>query len=221
MRSILSAVILACAAIPASATTIAWTDWVTEVAGKPTGVISAPGGTINVTFTGTTFFMQYGCGTAFWSPGTYNGAFNKPPACDMVALGTGGTRTISFDVPVKDPYIALMSWNGNTADFGTPIEIVANGTGFYGSGTPILNDAGTGFFGSGEVHGIIRLPGTFTSITFTHTTEFWHGFTVGVLDRAPPPGGVVPEPATWAMLIAGFGLVGATMRRRRRALARA
>lgn len=28
-------------------------------------------------------------------------------------------------------------------------------------------------------------------------------------------GGAVPEPATWAMLISGFGLVGATMRRRR------
>jgi hypothetical protein len=28
-------------------------------------------------------------------------------------------------------------------------------------------------------------------------------------------GGVVPEPATWAMMIAGFGLVGAAMRRRK------
>ena len=28
-------------------------------------------------------------------------------------------------------------------------------------------------------------------------------------------GGAVPEPASWAMLIAGFGLVGASMRRRR------
>jgi hypothetical protein len=27
--------------------------------------------------------------------------------------------------------------------------------------------------------------------------------------------GVVPEPASWAMLIAGFGLVGATQRRRK------
>ena len=33
-----------------------------------------------------------------------------------------------------------------------------------------------------------------------------------------PGGGEVPEPATWAMLIAGFGLVGAVARRRRGAL---
>jgi hypothetical protein len=32
----------------------------------------------------------------------------------------------------------------------------------------------------------------------------------------PPPGpGGVPEPATWAMLLGGFGLTGAAMRRRR------
>ena len=29
------------------------------------------------------------------------------------------------------------------------------------------------------------------------------------------PGSTVPEPASWAMLISGFGLIGATMRRRR------
>jgi hypothetical protein len=32
-------------------------------------------------------------------------------------------------------------------------------------------------------------------------------------------GGAVPEPASWAMLIAGFGLVGAASRRRRRSIA--
>ena len=34
-----------------------------------------------------------------------------------------------------------------------------------------------------------------------------------------PPGGAVPEPASWAMMILGFGLAGATIRSRRRALA--
>jgi len=33
------------------------------------------------------------------------------------------------------------------------------------------------------------------------------------------PNGVIPEPATWAMLIAGFGMVGTAMRRRRTAFA--
>ncbi len=39
------------------------------------------------------------------------------------------------------------------------------------------------------------------------------GFTAEV--STPVPGGV-PEPATWAMLILGFGLVGAAARRRDR-----
>lgn len=33
-----------------------------------------------------------------------------------------------------------------------------------------------------------------------------------------PPPGSVPEPASWLMLIAGFGLTGAAMRRRRHAV---
>ena len=32
---------------------------------------------------------------------------------------------------------------------------------------------------------------------------------------ADTPGGAVPEPAMWAMLVAGFGLVGGAVRRRR------
>ncbi|MFQ3596008.1 MAG: PEPxxWA-CTERM sorting domain-containing protein, partial [Sphingomonadaceae bacterium] len=32
----------------------------------------------------------------------------------------------------------------------------------------------------------------------------------------PIEGGVIPEPGTWAMLIAGFGFVGAAARRRRK-----
>jgi hypothetical protein len=37
----------------------------------------------------------------------------------------------------------------------------------------------------------------------------------------PDPRGAVPEPATWAMMIAGFGLAGASLRQRRRLTAKA
>lgn len=39
-------------------------------------------------------------------------------------------------------------------------------------------------------------------------------FTISTDPIAPPPG--VPEPATWALMITGFGLVGTTLRRRLR-----
>ena len=34
----------------------------------------------------------------------------------------------------------------------------------------------------------------------------------------PPPNNAVPEPATWAMMIGGFALAGATLRRRKAAV---
>jgi hypothetical protein len=58
--------------------------------------------------------------------------------------------------------------------------------------------------------------GAFGFYNYSQPGVVYAGLTTLVL---PPESGVVPEPESWAMLIAGFGLVGATMRRRRRALA--
>lgn len=44
------------------------------------------------------------------------------------------------------------------------------------------------------------------------------GASTGTVERL---GGAVPEPATWALMIGGFGLAGATLRRRRAAMAAA
>ena len=60
--------------------------------------------------------------------------------------------------------------------------------------------------GAGEVITGLRLRST--GIAF----EFDNFAATEVLNRG---GGAVPEPATWAMLLAGFGLVGVSARRRR------
>lgn len=199
----------------ATAATVFWTDWTGAGTGSVTGSLAVGSSTVGVGFSGSYAFAQTSGGTNYWIPSApYLSATvsNAPPDPDIIALSAAGTATITFSQAVTDPLIALVSWNGNTVDFGVPIEILSFGAGFWGSGTPILNTDGDGFFGSGEVHGVIRVPGTFTSLSFTHTSEFWHGLTVGVVALAEPIG--VPEPASLALL--GVGLAGLAAARRRR-----
>jgi hypothetical protein len=61
----------------------------------------------------------------------------------------------------------------------------------------------------------VAFSGTAFSIDFGGTAN-QSGFDNITFGSARP--GVIPEPATWAMLIAGFGLVGFAMRRRQRAV---
>jgi hypothetical protein len=126
-------------------------------------------------------------------------------------LNAAGGATITFSQPVQDPFLALVSWNGNTVEFGVPIQFLSFGAGYFGGGTPIINQAGTGFYGSGEVHGVMQLSGWYSSITFTHTSENWHGFTVGAL-----PSGVVPTPEPSILYLLGGGLLGLMASRRKR-----
>lgn len=63
-------------------------------------------------------------------------------------------------------------------------------------------------FGSTQGAGFGPLP---EGLTFTSAS----GHFLQPLDTGGGGGGVVPEPAAWALMIAGFGLVGAAARRRR------
>lgn len=53
-------------------------------------------------------------------------------------------------------------------------------------------------------NGLLRAAGTASAATLTLTVR-----------EVVPPGPTVPEPATWTMMIGGFGLVGGAMRRRK------
>jgi hypothetical protein len=197
----------------AMAAPVGWTDWTSATTNKVEGTMTFGSQTVDVEFSGIYSFAQTSGGTNYWNPSApYISAVvdNAPPASDIIALSTGGTAIIAFSQTLVDPLIALVSWNGNTVDFGVPIEIVSYGSGYWGNGTPILNGTGTGFFGSGEVHGVIRLPGAYDSITFTHTSENWHGLTVGAVDVA-----ATPLPASVWFLGSGFAaLVGLRSLRR-------
>lgn len=60
----------------------------------------------------------------------------------------------------------------------------------------------------------VKFEGTAYSIDFGGTAN-QSGFDNITFGSDRPGGGEVPEPATWAMMIMGFGLVGASVRRRR------
>src|SRR5690606_16575050 len=155
--------VLASAALlstPTLAANVSWTDWLTAPnTSSASGEITVGSESITVDYSGTGnhAFVQTGTGTNFWTGTAYTNGIvdNAPPAAELVALSQGGLVTITLSQPVQNPLIGLVSWNGNTVEFGVPIEIDSFGPGFWGNGTPLLNAAGTGFVGSGEVHGVI------------------------------------------------------------------
>lgn len=70
----------------------------------------------------------------------------------------------------------------------------------------------SGFFGIVNSSGAVRAQVNFVQGNGYAPTDDWQTAARGTFD--PGPGGV-PEPGTWALLIAGFGLAGSVLRRRR------
>lgn len=144
-------------------------------------------------------------------------------------LGAHVALTLKFDLAFID------SWDGNPTPgcCGPDILFVTiDGTSYQWSGN---NAQGTAVYGPGVVaaSGNFGYNGAWAdtivsySLLIPHTASSFAmdirfggaGFQGGIdeswgIDNFALAA-IVPEPATWAMLIAGFGMVGATMRRRR------
>ncbi len=124
------------------------------------------------------------------SNGTYcagcNGSFNL--FFDATTFGTAnGVQAVGFDAPFNQGFDALVTFGDNT----NQLFAIARGTNaFFGLSSDKLIKAIA--FGPGGQR--------------TQSVSF-------VLDNLTI-GNAVPEPATWAMMIVGFGLIGAAARRR-------
>lgn len=213
-RTALIAASLVAFAAPASAA-IVWTDWTAANSSGAQGTL----GSGSITIDGGLHNWQVSGGTDYWRSGgnpyaAYDAVSNLPDNNDFVApSGNGAVHVIKFSQTVIDPYIAVISlgqYSVNTTwTFDAPFTVVDNGAGAFGNG--VFSVSGN-TLAAGEAHGIIQFKGSFDQISFSsNNVEYWSGLTVGVEGFAS----AVPEPATWAMLITGFGLVGAAARRRR------
>lgn len=125
-----------------------------------------------------------------------------------------------------------------TINFATPVaslqdvEAQANASGSYTATLKAYNGAtllGTVSYDSYNSPGDPTVEGTIPHLDFfgnitsvqIFTTNDGLGFALGGtggVDNPPPPEGGVPEPGTWAMMLAGFGGVGGALRRRKSAL---
>jgi hypothetical protein len=230
MKTLLfSCILTLLAAFQASAVTVNWTDWTS--ASTSTSPNSASGNllfgsnNVSVSYTGQIFFAITDVGTNYWTepnvasrPYTSGEVTNAPPASDIIAMSLAATRTLTFSEAVTDLYFAYVSMNGNGFTFDRDFDLVSNGTGFFGTGPVQKVDNGNGTFSlnavSGEPHGIIKLRGSFTSVTWTSAAnETWYGFTVGAAARTADLPSDVPEPATFAL--AGLALAGVVLARKR------
>jgi len=141
-------------------------------------------------------------------PGTYAFSFDQGAYVDLgftdnVVVNGAGNDLVLFELGVPDTFNVTI--NGVTLTFPTV------GTGFNAGGFALnavaLNLDAFGL-GAGSTINSLRL-------SFVNNGTVASTSLVGALNSRDANGGV-PEPATWAMMITGFGLVGGVLRSRRR-----
>lgn len=127
------------------------------------------------------------------------GGRGMPSTVGPAGTGSPADPNVFFANPVTAPPV------GSTPGFVTP----STGPG----GIPLGSGPGSGTTpgGGGGIPGVSPLP----------LPELPNELTpVPPQTVTPPPLGAIPEPSSWAMMICGFGMIGAAMRSRKRALAR-
>ena len=137
-----------------------------------------------------------------------SGGWNNMQTSGDNLFGTlSGSMSMLFNVDVSNVVFDLI--NG-TGAFAFTVTALDGGGATLGTATPSLNDFGT----AGSVGQVTFNFGGIRSILISGNGDF----AIDTLSFDAGRG-AVPEPASWAMMIGGFALAGAAMRRRSTKLA--
>jgi hypothetical protein len=146
------------------------------------------------------------------------------------AFNAGDTVTLSFSISGNQRGGASDSFEARF-DFGSPVAFQSYG--YSVNGVPAIFGPASGVSAYLFSDGVIAPNEPFSDITMFFTAvgaeSLTFSFSTGSNDNVGPildnvsldiaaPGAAVPEPATWAMMIGGFALAGAAMRRRQTAV---
>ena len=154
---------------------------------------------------------------SFGSP--LNEVFFLNIGANSEVIGLGWDVLLFADSPswLSEPVVSFGS-SSNLAFVNLTVGVGDNfpGTQSYSSiGLIDLVDSGLSF--TVDADGLLRLEFWESFNDFPDDWDaIWESGTISIEYAPVGSGGLIPEPGTWAMLIAGLGLVGASMRRRRR-----
>jgi hypothetical protein len=235
LLTILAATV-AVAAAPANAATI-----LTSVAADGTNHLAVPGSTTNMTFdlddgtvaeatakglvatingpaasrtTVISGLSPYGATVFAPNPYDGNGYFGigvSPASLTLAGANGAMFSSISFFVGTLDSY--------NIVDL---LDTAGNVIGSY-NGVQMYDQNGalppTGNIASSAINRRITFTGTngttYGGIRFANSGKSNQAFEFDNVSFTAPVAAAVPEPATWAMMLIGFGAIGAAVRRRR------
>ena len=174
---------------------------------------------------GTSFIDGNQAGGSNLSLATFNGATGNTISFDASLTGEGtGYLAAVFGYGSGSNFFIKVQQNGGNAGFNT--------IGFYTGNNNSAQFGSLGYsFATGSI--VASYVGNVATVRITptgdvtHVHSFNYGFTpgsssiglgffgVGRADNFGNGLSAVPEPATWGMMILGFGVMGAAMRRRR------
>lgn len=124
-----------------------------------------------------------------------------------------------FSIAFSTGISAFGFYGTDIGDFGGQLTLTLTGSnGVTTLTVPNTIGSGGSTSGSNLYWGFYDTANTYTSISFGNNSGGadifgFDDFSVGSLAQVTPQ--PAPEPATWAMMVGGFGALGATMRKRR------